>query len=370
MNSSDNKNHSHTWIGKWASEELLKPYEPSHEEGNDFASPESEFGINSLPEDRSAQTTKNCDIEVKTGEPASTNPIVESNQNFTGTDEPTGRVVHNVQTRPKQTVKTKNLRGGDPSCLRDVDFKWLKGEANSRAIFWFWAYIRNASNHKLKLLSSVLTLPPGWNSESKLLYSFFKLPLHTTSSAERSQLIICFFNKLSIFFSPYEVKESFEHIRNIWLVYNSPINKITWLKKNDSETIEWAWGYLFKADEIQGNILPWFKSADLNERYIAIMGAIDCWAIPEDENDDPCKKLLVDKKALLDKMESTFKQRKRRAGKGKVTLSPKSQKELDELAELHGVKINKLIEKLINNEHRQYKDNPEEYKTSLLNNKW
>jgi hypothetical protein len=38
-------------------------------------------------------------------------------------------------------------------------------------------------------------------------------------------------------------------------------------------------GLFIKRKDVNDNILFWFKPADANEKYIAIMGAIDCWVI-------------------------------------------------------------------------------------------
>ncbi|HEE0388069.1 TPA: hypothetical protein R6298_005267, partial [Klebsiella pneumoniae] len=50
-------------------------------------------------------------------------------------------------------------------------------------------------------------------------------------------------------------------------------------------------------------------------------------------------------------------------------ISIKTRRELKELVKLHGVNINKFIERLIGDEYGKYKDNPNEYKISLLKNK-
>ena len=141
MSDSDNENYYLKGIGKLGAEELARPDEPLHEGGSRFTSPESEFSIDSLPEDESAQAAEDCDIEDRTGEAASGNPVSESSKNATGADEAFKRLMQNIQAGEKRNVKTKSLHGEDSSCLQDVDLKWLKGAVNSRAIFWFWAYI-------------------------------------------------------------------------------------------------------------------------------------------------------------------------------------------------------------------------------------
>lgn len=366
MSNNNSENYYQASIGKLAAEELSKPWEPSHEEGGHFAKPESESSVNSLPESRPAQTTENSNTEDKAGELTPNNQVSESSQSVIGPGETMKRMMKNILAEPKLTVKTKYLNGGDSSCLRDVDFKWLKGEANSRAIFWFWAYIRKASVRDLCLCEDTAVSIKGWDRNAEVLYSFFKLPGNPTSTAERSQVIITYMNKISYCLGPYQSKKTFEYIRSIWLVFNSPIRTPIWLKKNDNECIEWAWIYLSKKKSIKGNVLSWFKPADLNERYIGIMGAIDCWAIPENLDKVQYSKFFQEKRKLLKTMKDSFRQGERRSEKIKLTLTPKSQKKLKELVNIHSKKENKLIEKLIDDEYRQYKAAPEEYKALLL----
>ncbi|EIJ8977017.1 MULTISPECIES: hypothetical protein [Enterobacteriaceae] len=270
-----------------------------------------------------------------------------------------------ILAQENTTSKKQILNGGEDPYLRDIDFRWLKGDANERAIFWFWIYIRTASNSSLNLPE--LKLQDDWDLESPCLYSFFRLSDNPVSSAERSRLIITFFNKLSDFFSPNQIKKSFEHIRSIWLHLISPVRQFKWLKKKDYEGIEWAWEYLLKRKDFNDNILFWFKPADANEKYIAIMGAIDCWVIRGNKID--CQ----DKKLLLDNMKKAFQQRGRRDKKKSFSLnteiSIKTRRELKELVKLQGSSINKFIEGLISDEYRRYKDNPNEYKISLLKKK-
>ncbi|EOV3783595.1 hypothetical protein ACOPYF_004808 [Klebsiella pneumoniae] len=362
MSDSDNENYYPKGIGKLGAEELARPEEPLHEGGSRFTSPESEFSIDSWPEDESAQAAEDSDIEVRTGEPISSPPVSESSNNATRGDEAFKRLMQNMQAGEKRNVKTKSLHVEDSSCLQDVDLKWLKGEVNSRAIFWFWAYIRKASARELYLPEDTAVLIPEWDQREENLYSFFRLSGNPTSSAERSRVIITFMNKLSCSLSPYQSKKTFDYIRSIWLVFNSQVQSPRWLKKNDNEGIEWAWSYLSKKKDIKRNVLSWFKPADLNERYIGVMGAIDCWAIPSKLDVENYRKFLDDKSALLKKMSDSFKQRKRRSGKHDLTISAKASKELSELAVVLNKKEIKVIEKLIHDEYLRYKSKLFDYK--------
>ncbi|ECG8508724.1 hypothetical protein FVI83_02970 [Salmonella enterica subsp. diarizonae] len=252
------------------------------------------------------------------------------------------------------------LRGGETEYLRDIDFKWLNGRANERSIFWFWVYIRNTP--EIIDCSGMNELNPLRNAHPSFFYLLLDLPQNTTSTDERSKIIITYFKSLSFSFPPVQVKELFNCIRDIWLNFNSQIKKISWIKRNDSEAIEWAWDYLSKRKDIEGNITHWFKCADLNEKYIAIMGVIDCWVIPNNEKNRQSEQLTNQKKAFLDNMKSTFKQRERRSRKAGSDISLQSQKKLQTLAKIHDKKRNQLIEKLIDDEYLLYELHPEDYK--------
>lgn len=361
MNKNDNDNRFGTLNKLLANEASQKemvstaqPLTSANPENNKEGSLLQASEVKQLPGDDSKHECADVDLS-----PASL--VAEGNQTDSAIERIMRRMLHNENTTPKKQI----LNGGDEPYLQDIDFKWLKGDANERAIFWFWVYIRTASNRSLFLPE--LKLKDGWSSEDTFLYSFLGLPDNPVSSAERSRLIITFFNKLLGFFNPIQIKESFEHIRSIWLHLISPVRQFKWLKKKDYEGIEWAWDYLLKRKDFNDNILFWFKPADANEKYIAIMGAIDCWVIRGNKID--CQ----DKKLLLDNMKKAFQQRGRRDKKKSFSLnteiSIRTRRELKELVKLQGSSINKFIEGLISDEYRRYKDNPNEYKISLLKKK-
>ncbi|EAB8479923.1 hypothetical protein EWK04_26890 [Salmonella enterica subsp. enterica serovar Java] len=252
------------------------------------------------------------------------------------------------------------LRGGETEYLRDIDFKWLNGRANERSIFWFWVYIRNTP--EIIDYSGMDELNPPRSAHPSFFYMNLKLPQNTTSTDERSKIIITYFKSLSFHFPPVQVKELFNCIRDIWLNLNSQIKKISWIKRNDSEAIEWAWDYLSKRKDIEGNITLWFKCADLNEKYIATMGVIDCWGIFEDTVNSNKEKMISQKNLFLKRMENAFRQRERRSRNAGDDISRQSQKKLQILAKIQGKKINQLLEKLIDDEYQLYELHPEDYK--------
>lgn len=270
-----------------------------------------------------------------------------------------------INNEIKKIISSHSLGAGVPP-LCDADFRWLKGDANERAIFWTWLYLKNSTFEQFNLPYDMTS--SRWGVASNSIYSLIPLPLDTGSTAERSRVIIEFFDWLSKNYSPEISKSVFENIRSIWANFIFPVRQFRWLKKNDSVAIEWAMDYLLKKKEIGNNILTWFKPVGIHEAYISIMGTIDYWFIRGDSID------CLDKKRVLDDMYRAFKQRTRREKSNKFILnaeiSPTARRQLKILVESHGVKINKFIESLIDMEYQRYRGNMKEVQvTSSINKK-
>lgn len=272
-------------------------------------------------------------------------------------------IAQRLCTGMSESVKpVPDLRGGKTDYLRDIDFKWLNGRGSERAVFWFWVYIRKTMARIIQPRQSELN--PGWTILPGFLYFSLNLPKNTTSTDERRQIIIRYFKNLSVAYPLIQVKELFNFIRDIWLNFHSPVKEISWIKRNDSKAIEWAWDYLSKKSGIKESTISWFKFADLNEKYIAIMGIIDCQEIFEDTTYSKKEDIISKKNALLKRMENAFRQRERRSRNAGDDISRQSQKKLQALAKIQGKKSNQLLEKLIDDEYLRYKSHPEVYKIS------
>lgn len=259
--------------------------------------------------------------------------------------------------------KAVKLNGGIIDHLCDADFKWLTGERNERAIFWVWSHIRWATYELLELL------PPQSidNQADGLFYSRLSLPFDTGGTNERSKIIISFFEKLSECYTPKISKSVFEKIRWVWAEFIYPVKQIKWLKRQDENTIEWARNYLLNKNEIDNNLQTWFKPSGIDESFLSVMGTVDIWFFTGKKAD------LFVKRKLLDDMYKAFKQRSRREKNNNFILnseiSIKSKQQLNELVEIHGMKINKFIEKLIDEEYQLYKINPVDYRNEASNKK-
>lgn len=259
--------------------------------------------------------------------------------------------------------KPVHIKGGSQDILQYSDFKWLKNDINERAIFWFWLILKKGIFLHRNI--SIVTDRYIRGNESIKDYDVYKylfLPEFTTSTVERTSVIIDFFNKLSDHVAPEYLKEFLNSMRHIWLASVSSVKKIHWINKNNEEDIEWAWKYLRKK-KIEYSILDWFRPANLHEKYLAIMGAVDFWIINGDEQDHEMK----DK--LIKEMHLAFRQHKRRQDNKKTShktiVSKGINKQLKELATLHNCSENHLIMKVIHEEYLRYKNNPQEYQLSI-----
>ena len=82
--------------------------------------------VKQLPGDDSKHECADVDLSPAT-------LVSEINQ----TDPAIERVMRHVLAQEDTTPKKQVLNGGEDPYLLDVDFRWLKGDANERAIFWF-----------------------------------------------------------------------------------------------------------------------------------------------------------------------------------------------------------------------------------------
>lgn len=273
-----------------------------------------------------------------------------------------------VVEKTGEEVKERNsfwnkvlIRGGSKNILQYSDFKWLRSDINERAIFWFWLVLKKGMN----LYPDISNLTNSHIRTSAFIkgsdiYSYLFLPEFTTSTAERTSVIIDFFNKLSNYVAPEYLKEFLNGIRHFWLTSVSPVKKIQWINKNNEEDIEWAWKYLRKK-KIEYSIMDWFSPANIHEKYLAIMGTVDFWMINEQEH--------VMKDKLIKEMHLAFRQHKRRQDNKKsprkTRVSRDTHKQVKELAKLHNCSENDLIMKVIHEEYLRYENNPQEYQLSI-----
>lgn len=246
------------------------------------------------------------------------------------------------------------------------DFSWLRGKENERAIYWSWLFI-------MQLPWSRICNDAG---ETKSPYTRFKLPERTINTKMRSDIIKVFFDSLSEKYSHGSARHVYQDMLFIWTHFISNVRRTFWLKNKNEEELDWAWDYLSKKPEINSGSLSWFYPVNESEKRLAIVAAIDSCKLYID--DYPCVFSSLEgcvmnnpgilrnvnfRKTLLNDMRLTYEQNKRRAinkKKGKrvainAEISPVTKDRVVEMASVRGIQINRLIEKLINNEYMAFK---------------
>lgn len=256
-----------------------------------------------------------------------------------------------------------HIKGGSKNTLHYSDFRWLRNDINERAIFWFWLILKKGMSLHCNI--SIITdryIRGSRSIKDCDIYKYLLLPEFTTSTAERTSVIIDFFNKLSDYVAPEYLKEFLNNMRHIWLTSVSSVKKVQWINKNNEGDVEWAWKYI-KKKKIEFSILDWFSPANLHEKYLAIMGAVDFWMISGDEQNHAMKEKFIKD------MHLAFRQHKRRQNnkkeKNKKIASRETHKQLKELARIHNCSESNLIIKVIQEEYLRYKNNPQKYQFSI-----
>lgn len=245
------------------------------------------------------------------------------------------------------------------SKLTPLDFKWLKGEGNERAIFWVWILLRELplTNNLYFIRTRQENASEGARiSSDTILYEYFGLPNETGSTRERSHSIIKFFYTLENHSNSVDARGLLERIRTIWMNFIYPVRNVVWLNKKNESELDEIWDYLLKKKELSDCILNWFKPVDNNERRLAIIGAIDSLCLFYDVRDVFIKKdifVSAYKNALQNRRREKNATGNKKAGLN-AEISQKSKNALVKMAETKGVRINKLIEKIILDEYSRF----------------
>lgn len=245
------------------------------------------------------------------------------------------------------------------SKLTPLDFKWLKGEGNERAIFWVWIFLKGLplTNKFYFIRTRQKNASEGARISSEtILYEYFGLPNETGGTAERSRIIINFFYTLENHSNSVDARGLLENIRFIWMNFIYPVRNVVWLNKKNESELDEIWDYLLKKKELSDCILNWFKPVDNNERRLAIIGAIDSLCLFYDVRDVFIKKdifVSAYKNALQNRRREKNATGNKKAGLN-AEISQKSKNALVKMAETKGVRINKLIEKIILDEYSRF----------------
>jgi hypothetical protein len=229
--------------------------------------------------------------------------------------------------------------------LTKDQFSWLD-MTNERLCNWVWCFLNLEVQH---ITSEDIALylrsvkHKSRNVDFELINYLPKKPLtrKTFNCAERITSIKQTFNDSEICKKDQERLISL--IKKLWLDICEFQSFVTWLDTSNTIQVKWAWNYL-SSKEIRISFKPW-KAAGHSERAAAIIAAIDMGIYRYEDRT----------KLLLFNMKKAWSQKKfRDKSNGKkaysISMTPKTKKQLDCLAEQKELKINETIAQLIQNE--------------------
>lgn len=257
-----------------------------------------------------------------------------------------------AQAFPENTTMQKQFvqdmkTAFETELLNDEDMKWIRTDA--RACCFVWGMIRIAKDDYLGLDN---------NSQSNSYgnhYSNESFPLNTTSTQERYNIIVQFFDSLRA--TIFQRHQLLSRISDDWAkIYNSGLKPFEWLDKNNEDQCNWTWRYInsYKFAFATNPLLRLFNPTNHNEEYLSIFAIWDLWLWHRPSNSD-IELFLI----KISKAQSQRKHREKAAEKGVVLVSTSlhnsTKNKLDELATMQGKKINELLTILINAEYERSK---------------
>ncbi len=139
--------------------------------------------------------------------------------------------------------------------------------------FFAWIYLTRLNSDMLDFEDKV-KMGSSFTTHSSINFNdHFKLDKSPTSNNERQSLIFQFMQKMDHVFKINIQSQLQEVIRSQYSFYYSKINKFTWLKQNDEQTM-WLWNKMEKSEHFEDSVISWFIPANAKERYIAITAAL------------------------------------------------------------------------------------------------
>ncbi len=232
--------------------------------------------------------------------------------------------------------------------LPEDKFNWIS--KNDRACYYVWGKIRktNITSIKEKPLNPLNMILTGSliskKDQDSISYEELKLNKHPTSTKERLELTIRFIDLIDL---SIEIKnELLNKIKDEWAIIFNKKNNLKWLNEKDKECCEWAWNYIKKHSDFCNYLSP----INDHELYLCFYAAFDLWSASEDT-----------KKLFLININKAHSQQKFRAGiKDKKALntfiSKDTKTNLDILCKEKNMKINDMLEYLINAEFKKQKN--------------
>ncbi|WP_334018307.1 hypothetical protein [Alteromonas sp. S015] len=230
------------------------------------------------------------------------------------------------------------LKEAEEYILPYDDFAWIK--TDERACYFVWMKIVYCSYN-----SGPLHPIRFYNSNEPIAFRYIELGLNLSPSSHdaRVELIIKFFDYVK---QPLNwQKQLLEYLGHEWGKIYSARKPFPWLNKSDEIQCRWSWEYFHKHQVCERTDIGSLNPTGNHELYLAILAAYDSWDAHYDS-----------KRLFLSDFNKAWNQKKLRDNrKGKkacnMILREEVKLKLDRLAAKKGMKLNELVEELIEKEY-------------------
>lgn len=222
---------------------------------------------------------------------------------------------------------------------------WIEG--SDRASYWVWVTL---SRYQFYAAPNPPVFQPAQGQQPLLTLQYNQLNLKASpsSSQERFEEVVRFFDRVN---QPLDWQQALvAHLKFQWAQIFNSRKPFSWLKPDDEDQIRWAWEYLSKPKlgASRPSVFAFTPTGPI-EMYLAIYAAFDSWDAAPDS-----------KRLFLNDFNKAWQQKKHRDSRqGKkvcnLVLREEVKQKLDDMAAARGMKLNQLVETLIENEHAKYR---------------
>ncbi|WP_392352649.1 RepB family protein [Pseudoalteromonas rhizosphaerae] len=218
--------------------------------------------------------------------------------------------------------------------------EWIKD--NERCCYFFWSRIVSYTFFSSPAHPTTVSLN---NPQPTLAKNFseLRLTIGASSTEARYSDIVKFLDRVN---QPFDWKHLLvDALKDEWAWLTNSTKSITWIKQDNEAQCLWAWNYIVNTDRNTKPTTSHLKPINNKEKFLAIHAALDAWLIHPDS-----------KKLFLNDFNQAWQQKKirdKREGKKACSLVLRNEvkQKLDELAKMQGLKLNQLVEELIEKEY-------------------
>jgi hypothetical protein len=276
-------------------------------------------------------------------------PVISSQVDFDPHESSANKInqaLKNLALSTEETNrKAQNLIAQSELDLVPLDeFSWLKRD--KRAGYFVWLRLLNAP-HNLDFFPHKTGSIDTYGKQ--LWHESMSLNLHPSDNQQRYAEIIRFFDRLN---TTHGWKLDYiDQLKQDWSNVFTQRKPFPWLSEKNEEQCSWAWDYLASYHQkkdltYRPNTLR-VSPTSPEEQYLAIYAIYDSWIAP-----------IESKAYFLNSFNKAWHQKKHRDSRqGKkacnLVLREDVKYKLDEMANARGLKLNQLVEALIESEYEQ-----------------